>query len=169
VRSPLLILLAAGCAGGPPAEEAKAFPGAVHQAEAEAVLAAGRAALEAAGMILDRTAHGRLVTRRREEPEGYSWTLELAVAPRGRRTSVDAVLNLERASLFDPFGEALRNRARMQADDAYLESKNRPAYERDVAGIEAESPEGRREAAIGRLEARVRALLADLAARLGSR
>jgi hypothetical protein len=169
VRTLPLVLLAVGCAGGPPAEESKAFPGAVHAAAPEAVLAAARAALEAAGMIVETAGPGPLRTRRREETEGYAWRLELAIAPRGGKTSVEPALHLERPPLFQPFGDALRNRARMEADDGYLATRNRPAYERDVAGIDARSPEGEREAAIGRLEGRIRAALADLAARLAAR
>ena len=158
-RLPLLLILAAGCAGGPPARETRALPAGVRDGDPAAVAGAVRSALEAAGWAVERAEPDAVATRLREEPENFSWRLDVALVRRGARTEVVASLVLERAETFNPVTGLLRNNARMQVDDQYLETGNRRAYERDHAQIEADSPEGRREAALRRLEERVRGVL----------
>jgi hypothetical protein len=148
-----------GCAGGPPPRETRPLPTVVREGDAAAVAGAVRAALEAAGWAVERAEPAGVVTRLREEPEDFSWQLDVALVSQGRGTEVVASLVVVRAEPFRPVQALLRNNARMQVDDQYLETGNRRAYEGDHAQIEANSPEGRRETALRRLEERVRGVL----------
>jgi len=159
---PLLLLL--GCSSGPPAQESKALPPAAFAGAPSAAAPALQSALEAAGWVVEQADERGVATRRREEPEDFAWRLGVALTPRGAGTLLDATLSVERSDSFRPVEGLFRNNARMQADDQYLETKNRPAYERDQAAIEAGTPEGRREAGIRRLEERIRGILRSLAA-----
>ena len=157
--APFLLILAAGCAGGGPARESRPLPSAVRDGDPTTVAAALRSTLEAAGWPVDRAEAGGVTTRLREEPEEYSWQVEIGLAASGTKTDLQVSLVVDRPSLGRPVQGLLRNNARMQVDDQYLETGNRSAYERDRAQIDANSPEGRREAAIRKLEERVRAVL----------
>ena len=159
MRTAFLLLLA-GCSGGPPPLEARSLPPAVRPGTPAAAAVELQSALEAAGWIVERAGEHGLATRRREEPEDFAWRLELVLSPRAASTIVDATLSLERSDSFRPVEALFRNNARMQADDEFLATKNRPAVARDVVEIESNTPEGRREAAIKRLDARIRSLLA---------
>jgi hypothetical protein len=154
---PLLLLL--GCSSGPPPAETRSFPPTTPPAAPAAYAASLKGALEAAGWVVERAGPEGLATRRREEPEDFAWTLQVVLTPKGEGTTADASLTLERSSGFRPVEAIFRNNTRMQADDEFLETKNRPAYEKDQATIDAGTPEGRREAAIRRLEGRIRGIL----------
>lgn len=160
MRAVPVLLLLAGCAGGPPPVESRSLPPFVRPGAPAAAGAELRSALEASGWIVEKADGRGVSTRRREEPEDYAWRLEVALSPKGDATALEATLSLERTDEFRPLEGLFRNSARMQADDAYLETKNKTAYDRDQAAIDAATPEGRREAAIKRLDARLRAILA---------
>ena len=153
------VLLLVGCAGGPPPVEARSLPPSTRPGAPAAAATELKSALETAGWIVERAGGHGLATRRREEPEDFAWRLEVALSPKGALTIVEPTLTLERSDEFRPLEGLFRNNARMQADDEFLATKNRPAYERDVVEIEAHTPEGRREAAIRRLDARLRSVL----------
>ena len=159
MKSIPFVLLLAGCSSGPPVQESKALPPATFAGAPSAAAPALQSAFEAAGWVVERADENGVATRRREEPEDFAWRLSVVLTPRGTSTLMDATLSLERSDAFRPVEGLLRNNARMQADDQYLETKNRPAYERDQAAIEANTPEGRREAGIRRLEERIRGIL----------